>query len=397
MPPRKVILFVGAFHRPAGGLIGGQIVACQLLAASPLARALDLRLVDTTMKSLPPPGFFVRSWYAVLRLATVVGYLICRRVDGLFVFAPLLTSGLLDRGLMCIAGRLIGKHVVISLRNEIRPLPTLRWLTERFARLVLRSCHAVHCQNRIAADNLVRFYHCDPAKLVVIPNWIDVESYDAAVEEHARRPPAAVPVVLFTGWLEDFKGVFELAEAARRLVEQGLKFRLVYCGSGIHHDQLVGRCHELGLNEIVEFRGWVNDEEKRAALAEADLFVFPSHREGLPNALLEAMAAGLAVVTTPVGGIPSVVQTGRNGVLVPPRDAEKLAEAIKLLLLDESLRGRMGAVNRRQIEQEHDLAAIWPRVAAMLTGDAEWNDVLVAQGEAVSAAGGSLANEAQVG
>jgi glycosyltransferase involved in cell wall biosynthesis len=397
VPPRKVILFVGAFRRPASGLIGGQIVACQLLAASPLAKALDLPLVDTTMKSLPPPGFLVRSWYALVRLTKVVGYLIFRRVDGLFVFAPLLTSGLLDRGLMCIAGRLLGRRVVISLRNEIRPLPTLRWLTEWYARMVLRSCHAIHCQNQIAAGNLVRFYACDPAKLVVIPNWIDVESYNAAIEEHARRPSRDVPVVLFTGWLEDFKGVFELAEAAGRLVERGLKFRLVYCGSGIHHEQVVQRCHELGLDEIVEFRGWVNDEQKRAALVEADLFVFPSHREGLPNALLEAMAAGLAVVTTPVGGIPSVVQTGRNGILVPPRDAARLAEAIERLLRDEPLRRKMGAANRRQIEQEHDLTAIWPRVAAMLTGDTEWNDVVVAQREAVSAVGGSLANEAQVG
>ena len=88
----------------------------------------------------------------------------------------------------------------------------------------------------------------------------------------------------------------------------------------------------------------------------------------LPNAVIEAMAAGLPVVTTPVGGIPCLVESGRNGLLVPPRDPQKLADAIGTLLRDEPLRRRMGLENQRQIEREHDLEHVWPRVAAMLTG-----------------------------
>jgi glycosyltransferase involved in cell wall biosynthesis len=226
----------------------------------------------------------------------------------------------------------------------------------------------VHCQNSIAAENLVRYYRYDPKRIVVIPNWIDASQYAQAAAMHARRLPPERPVVLFVGWMEEFKGIFELARAARRLVDRGLSFRLVLCGDGIHYDEMVRRCRDYGLDDVVEFRGWVDENRKREALAEADLFVFPSHREGMPNAVVEAMASGLPIVTTPVGGIPCLIESGRNGLLVPPRDWEKLAEAIETLLGDEPLRRKMGRENRRRIEERHDLARVWPRVAAMLTG-----------------------------
>jgi glycosyltransferase involved in cell wall biosynthesis len=369
MASKKSILFVGAFRAVAGGAIGGQIVACRLLAASPLAEAVDLRLVDTAMRSIPPPGFLTRSWFAAVRFAQVMGWLIFRRIDGVFVFAPLAASGFIDRGLMCLAGRLLGKRVVLSLRSEIRPLKKFQRISEAFVRMVLRACHAVHCQNSIAAENLVRYYGYDERRIVVIPNWIDASQYADAAAEHARRAPRERPVVLFVGWMEAFKGIFELAQAARRLVERGLSFRLVLCGDGIDYDEMVRRCRDYGLGEVVEFRGWVDEDRKRKALAEADLFVFPSHREGMPNAVVEAMASGLPIVTTPVGGIPCLIESGRNGLLVPPRDWEKLADAIESLLRDEPLRRKMGLENRRQIEEQQDLAQIWPRVAAMLTGD----------------------------
>ena len=84
--------------------------------------------------------------------------------------------------------------------------------------------------------------------------------------------------------------------------------------------------------------------------------------------LIEVDYEDLPVVTTPVGGIPCLVESGRNGLLVPPRDPQKLADAIGTLLRDEPLRRRMGLENQRQIEREHDLEHVWPRVAAMLTG-----------------------------
>jgi glycosyltransferase involved in cell wall biosynthesis len=369
MARKKTILFVGAFLAVAGGVVGGQLVACRLLVNSPLAQAINLRLLDTTMKSLPPPGFFIRAWYAAERLVKVIGQVIFGRIDGMYVFSPLAASGFFDRGLMCLAGRMFRKRVVLSLRSEVRPIERLPWLSRRFARLVLRCCDAIHCQSSIAAETLTRFYDCDPARIVVIPNWIDAGKYAKAADEHARRSSRTRPVVLFTGWLAITKGAIDLADAARRLVERGLDFRLVLCGSGIHHDEMVRRCRENGLNDRVEFRGWVDENQKREALAEADLFVFPSHREGMPNSVIEAMAAGLPIVATPVGGIPCMVESGRNGLLVPVSDPEKLADAIEKLLRDEPLRRKMGLANRRQIEEQQDLARIWPRVAAMLTGE----------------------------
>jgi glycosyltransferase involved in cell wall biosynthesis len=90
-------------------------------------------------------------------------------------------------------------------------------------------------------------------------------------------------------------------------------------------------------------------------LDEADLFLLPSHAEGLPVSMLEAMAAGLPVIVTPVGGIPEAIQDGRNGLLAQPRNPEELAAAIRRLLTDEGLRSRLGQRARQTVREHFDI------------------------------------------
>jgi glycosyltransferase involved in cell wall biosynthesis len=93
----------------------------------------------------------------------------------------------------------------------------------------------------------------------------------------------------------------------------------------------------------LEWRGWLGDEEREAALREAEIFVLPSTSEGLPMALLEAMAWGRAIVATAVGGVPDVLSDGEDGLVVAPGRPEELAAALAGLAADAGLRARLGA------------------------------------------------------
>ena len=106
---------------------------------------------------------------------------------------------------------------------------------------------------------------------------------------------------------------------------------------------------KLGLSEKVQFLGYQNNILE--ILRSMDIFILPSLWEGMPNAILEAMAAGLPVVATNVGGTPEVVVDGETGFLVPPRDPEALANAIKLLIDDPELRKKFGQAGRERVER----------------------------------------------
>jgi glycosyltransferase involved in cell wall biosynthesis len=181
-------------------------------------------------------------------------------------------------------------------------------------------------------------------RIAVLPNPV---SLPRSVPQRARRAQA---VFAYLGLIAEGKGTFDLIEALARLTPQALaRTRLVIAGNG-EHGRLRQHILRHGLDAHVEVHGWLAARERDALLASADAFVLPSHREGLPMALLEAMAWGLAPVCTPVGAIPEHVQHERNGLLAGVRDIEALARAIERLALDDGLRARLGAAARQQVE-----------------------------------------------
>jgi glycosyltransferase involved in cell wall biosynthesis len=163
-------------------------------------------------------------------------------------------------------------------------------------------------------------------------------------------PPAAPPrgprnVVLFLGRIEAAKGIPELLDAFAGL-RPGVPDALLVCAGAGDIEAAARQARRLGLGDSVRFPGWIDGEEKRAWLARAALFVLPSHAEGLPVSLLEALAAGLPVVASAVGGIPDVVHDGVNGFLVAPGDRVALLRAMGRVLNDAQLGAALGAAGR---------------------------------------------------
>src|SRR5207237_5161057 len=123
--------------------------------------------------------------------------------------------------------------------------------------------------------------------------------------------------------------------------------RFVIAGAGPEMRALVVRAQALGVAGAFTFLGHCDDVPAR--LREADLFVLPSRSEAFPNALLEAMAAGLPIVASAVGGIPEMIDDARTGFLIPPRHPAALADRLCLLMADRGLSARLGAAARAEV------------------------------------------------
>ncbi len=179
----------------------------------------------------------------------------------------------------------------------------------------------------------------------------------AGVADARPEVPAGGGTVLFLGAFGKRKGTFDLIEAGARVTKRrpDVVFEL---GGDQAVEELRTLIDERGLTDNVRILGWVRGEDKLAAFRRAHVFTLPSYHEGLPIAVLEALAAGLPLVTTPVGGIPEVIKDGVNGVLVTPGDVDALASGILRLLDDGELRGRMGVTNAELALSDHDAAVV---------------------------------------
>jgi glycosyltransferase involved in cell wall biosynthesis len=169
--------------------------------------------------------------------------------------------------------------------------------------------------------------------------------------DEAEAPPRAPATLVFLGHLEAGKGCHDLLRAMGTIVAAVPQARLLLCGDG-QRDEARALVAALGLQANVDLPGWVDARQRAALLDAATVFVLPSHAEGLPMSLLEAMAHGAPVVATAVGGIPEAVRDGVEGVLVAPGDAGALAAAVLGLLADPDARMRLGAAGRERVRTE---------------------------------------------
>lgn len=168
--------------------------------------------------------------------------------------------------------------------------------------------------------------------------------------------------VLMLGRLNRGKGAYDLVQAAAAIAHGD--FRLKLGGDG-EIEKVCEAARSAGIGEHVDLLGWVGPEEKARHLGTATVFVLPSYYEGLPMSVLEAMAAGMPVVTTPVGGIPEAVTDGVEGFLVAPGDTAALVDRLKTLLADPALAQRMGQAGRRKVENTFAHSIIMPQLERM--------------------------------
>lgn len=235
-------------------------------------------------------------------------------------------------------------------------------LLRAYSRLTLKQCDALVVLSESWGETVRSEF--PESNIVVIYNPV-ADSLEAS-----KGDGTASRNILYLAHLIRRKGFDDLIQAFALIAESVPDARLVFCGSGeVEHAQRLSA--ELGVANRVEFRGWISAEEKTVELANAAVFCLPSYDEGLPMGILEAMSSGVAIVTTPVGGVPDVLTHERNALLVNPGDIADLGKQLSRLLTDVQLRDRLSEEALRDSDKFHPdrIAGHWVELYRSLAGE----------------------------
>ncbi|MGH7744720.1 MAG: glycosyltransferase [Candidatus Dormibacteria bacterium] len=250
------------------------------------------------------------------------------------------------------AARLACAPVILVSQRNLAHIP---WYTP-FRRKVVRFLYALSDGVIVNSDAirelLVKEFHVAPNLVHVLHNGVDLERF---VNTRGDRREILPSIPSNGKWIlhianlnSEVKGHAVLIEAARIISAAFADVHFIFVGDGSLRARLEDQVHEAKLESCVHFVGRRSDVAD--LLSCGDLFVFPSLAEGLPNALLEAAAAGLAIVATTIGGIPEIIENNLNGILIPPGDSQALANASLRLLKDREISERFGRAAQQTMQ-----------------------------------------------
>lgn len=252
------------------------------------------------------------------------------------------------------AGRLAGVPVVPCVRGFTDENAKVR-IYEAIDRLYLRRFPLIVAVSEGSA-RMLRAHGVHPEHIQVVPNAVTVPSVQilpANLRSEYNIPDGA-PILVSAGRLSPEKGHEVLVRAVGVLAATGHHVHLVLLGVGPMRQQLAATAEQCGIAGHIHFGGFRHDVV--ACLAAADLVVNPSHSEGMPNIVLEAMSAGAPVLATAVGGVPEVLQEGVTGWLVTPGSPGQLAMKIQRILLDSERRLAVGRAARSAVSRDFTFA-----------------------------------------
>ncbi len=265
--------------------------------------------------------------------------------------------------LAAISGRLAHRQVRIVAGQRSLTAMTGRQATLG-VRWTRRLAHHTVAVSKAVRDAIVESDGVDPEQVTVIGNAVDPRRFRPGERQTARHALGLDPDALIVGAvgrLSDAKGFDHLLAASALARDRDCSFDLALVGDGPLRDNLAARAQQLGIHDHVHFLG--RRSELEHIYPAFDIFVLSSLQEGSPNVVLEAMACGVAVIATDVGGVPELLDDGRVGLLVPAADHETLtdalagvlADALERLVNDAPLRRRLGNASREHVERQFTL------------------------------------------
>ncbi len=349
--PIKVLLFSS---EPS---LGGGVAAFDELFRRKLSASIQAEQFLAGRR----PGFLGRTFRAVvpfydaIRLAWL---LTVRRHDVYHLNPSLVPRAIIRDGLFLLVLRLFRRRQVLVFIRGWDAKFYEQIARSRSFRFLFRSVYGLATRVLVLASGFPE----NLAALGVQRNRVHTIStmFDGDLfRDVTRKREDDMVVVVFLARFVAAKGIYQLLEGFRQASLRSPNIVLIMAGDGPEAQAARDWCARKNLQHRVRFPGHVEGTEKAQLLMDADIFVLPSyHGEGCPNALLEAMGAGLPVIVTPVGGIPDVVQNGVNGLVIGTRDSDAVAVAIKHLADHASLRSEMGKRNRAEAWQRYEANSV---------------------------------------
>ncbi|WP_155316268.1 glycosyltransferase family 4 protein [Desulfosarcina alkanivorans] len=217
-----------------------------------------------------------------------------------------------------------------------------KWV-KKLACIIFRRCNYFLVLSKTWKNYYEAALNLREDQVIVLPNPVELPS------QVPQRMDRGVVRLAFIGRIGCRKGTFDLIKAFANLsLNIRRRAELLIAGDG-EIEQAGKLAKKLNVDQSVKLLGWISSETRDHLFSEIDVFILPSYNEGLPMAILEAMGWGLPVIVTPVGGIPELIRSGENGLMVPPGDVGQLSDAIQRLIRNEALRRSLGSAARTSV------------------------------------------------
>lgn len=227
----------------------------------------------------------------------------------------------------------------------------VRFVLDRADRIIVLSSQWWHILETITSNK----------RLVKIPNFIIATN---RLSNSSTQPTALNQrgdSILFLGRLIDEKGFFDLLDAIALIKDRFPNVKLL-CGGEGAWSVVNTYMQRLGITNNIELLGWVNEEQKEHLLKNTTIFVLPSHTEGFPMVVIEAMSKAVPVIATKVGGIPDIIENGHDGILVESGAVSAIADALVCLLEDKRGREKMGETGKNKVYKKFTSEQVLPKL-----------------------------------
>jgi glycosyltransferase involved in cell wall biosynthesis len=339
---------IGPLPPPSGGMANQTRQLARLLTSD----GLDVEVVQVNAPYRPRWIGRLRGLRALFRLIPYLGQLwrLAGRADLFHIMANSGWSWHLFTAPAVWIGTLRGVPVIVNYRGgeaEAFFRKSFGWVRptlKRAAVIIVPSAYLaeVFCRRQIDVQ--------------IVPNIIDIHKFSVS-----RNKPKSKQQILITRNLEPIYDIGTALHAFRRVLERFPDARLTVCGSGPELDRLQAMCNELGIGSAVVFTGTVDNDRMVDLYQSSSVMTNPSLVDNMPNSVLEALASGVPVVSTNVGGIPYLLKQGKTALLVSPGDEAGMAEAIVSILEDHDLAEKLISAGLEDVQQY-----TWPSVRKRL-------------------------------
>jgi len=239
-------------------------------------------------------------------------------------------------------------------------LVSFNWFLRFFEEGMLHRARKIIAVSHFTKWELTNYYKIPAHKIKVIHNGVDTKKFQPAADKRKVKAELGFnpddPAIVSVGRLYARKGLFTLIESMPAVIARFPNAKFIISGKGQSDEmhKLNAHAQRLGVTSNIIFTGYTPDKELPKLYQAADIFAFSTFYEHHPFAVLEALATGLPVVTTNVGGIPETINSGKNGLLVPPFNSKRFSEAILYFLEHQTQATEMGAKARQTVEQQLD-------------------------------------------
>ncbi len=319
-------------------IYGGINTSCKLILESSYFGSFQIIPFDSTQISNPPPNFIIRMFLAWVRLIHFGIKILLKKPKISLIFCSDGASAI-EKGVMICFCKIFGVKTFIFPRAGRLISQTYKSSFFKYLiKFLFNKAELFLAQgenwNRFAKNQL----QIPENKIQIINNWTATPKLlEIGLKKDYAQKSDNIKFI-FVGWLEKEKGILEILESLQELNKKEYNFFFTFIGDGRVKKYAKEFIAENGLEKRVEFMGWLSNNKLSEYYKNADIFVLPSWAEGMPNALIEALSSGLAVITTDVGMIPNYLSNNENSLILPPRSTKSLTNAMEKLISDNKLK-----------------------------------------------------------